>query len=222
MEKSNHYGKRGFACPTIILASSAALILLVFLISCAKSDHAIPPKEKSVDELEASDLLELTEHLKESKVTIATRSHGYIAKAVGHGVIPAGEYAGDHFNVRITGNYSGVGNNVLTSGTAVVRIRGERFESTIDPLLQSFCCGEGDLLDMGTHWEFTMFGQVIHSTAADPHNHLFAGFGSTLGTMNMNVADQSGTVVEPTDPPHDPGIGLIEDIPSPSARVRLH
>ena len=70
---------------------------------------------------------------------------------------------------------------------------------------------------MGTHYEFTVFGQVEHATAPETHNHLFAGFGSTLGLMNFNVADQTGTVTEPEPggpAPHDPGIGLINDIPA--------
>jgi hypothetical protein len=65
-----------------------------------------------------------------------------------------------------------------------------------------------------------MFGQVAH----DGHNHLFAGFGSTLGTMNFNVLDQTGTVTEPgpgDPPPHDPGIGLIIDIPTNSVSVHI-
>jgi hypothetical protein len=58
-------------------------------------------------------------------------------------------------------------------------------------------------------WVFSMFGQVVHTTTSPDHNHLFAGLATTAGTMNMNIADQSGTVVELADPPHDPGIGLL-------------
>jgi hypothetical protein len=119
--------------------------------------------------------------------------------------------------VTIEGEYSGLGPETLVAGSAKVKIRSELFESVTSIELNSFCCGEGYINDYGTHFEFTLFGQVEHTTEPIPHNHLFAGFGSTLGTMNFNVADQSGTVTEP-DPggpsPHDPGIGLIENVPA--------
>ena len=54
-----------------------------------------------------------------------------------------------------------------------------------------------------------LFGER-HTTAPEPHNHLFAGLATTAGTMNMNIVDQSGSVVDPADPPHNPGIGLLE------------
>jgi hypothetical protein len=104
----------------------------------------------------------------------------------------------------------------------VVTIRGERFESVNDPFLFSFCCGEGDLMLDGSDYVFTMFGQVNHITADEPHNHLFAGLAHTAGTMNMNIADQTGSVVIPATTPHDPGIGLIEDFDAQYVRVDEH
>lgn len=143
------------------------------------------------------------------EVVVTPRSTGYTAEARGRGTIPSGEYAGWKFQITIAGHYTGIGNGTLDAGSAMIRMRGERFESVMDPLLQSFCCGEGDLIMVDGEWIFSMFGQVVHATADEPHNHLFAGLGTTTGTMNMNIADQSGTVVDPVDPPHDPGIGLL-------------
>lgn len=143
------------------------------------------------------------------EVIVTPRSTGYTAEARGKGTVPSGEYAGWKFQITLEGHYSGIGNGTLDSGSALVRMRRERFESTMDPLLQSFCCGEGDLVLLDGEWIFSMFGQVVHTTATEPHNHLFAGLATTAGTMNMNIADQSGTVVDPVDPPHDPGIGLL-------------
>jgi hypothetical protein len=37
-------------------------------------------------------------------------------------------------------------------------------------------------------------------TAGEPHNHLFAGLASTAGSKNMNIVDQSGSVVRPIHP----------------------
>lgn len=155
-------------------------------------------------------------------VTVTPRSHGYVAEARGRGTIPAGEYAGYRFQIALEATYSGIGMETLIDGEALVRIRSERFESVADPLLQSFCCGEGHLQMLDEEYVFTVFGQVIHVTADEPHNHLFAGLASTAGTMNMNIADQSGTVVEQIDPPHDPGIGLIEGIDAQYVHVDLH
>ncbi len=143
-------------------------------------------------------------------VTVTERSPGYHAEAKGKGVIPSGEYAGWHFQIRIEGNYSAIDTGTLISGSALVKMRSERFESTMDPALQSFCCGEGGLLMLDGDWIFYMYGQVIHTTASPPHNHLFAALANSNGTMNMNIVDQSGTIVIPADPPHDPGIGLLE------------
>jgi hypothetical protein len=153
---------------------------------------------------------------------ISPRSHGYVVSAKGNGVIPSGEYAGQRFQIDLDGNYLGLGNGTLVSGSALVKIRAERFISVMDPLLQSFCCGEGDLLLIDGEYIFTMFGQVNHSTAGESHHHLFAGLARTGGTMNMNIEDQTGTVVIPATPPHDPGIGLIEDFDAQRVRVNLH
>jgi len=153
-------------------------------------------------------------------VTVTPRSMGgYNAEARGKGTIPGGEYAGWKFQINIEGHYSGAGMYTLESGSALVKMRGERFVSTMDPLLQSFCCGEGHLLMVDGEWVFSMFGQVVHTTASPPHNHLFAGLASTAGTMNMNIADQTGTVVELATPPHDPGIGLITGFDAQRVRV---
>lgn len=157
----------------------------------------------------------------EFDVTVTPRSHGYVAEARGRGTIPSGEYAGQRFQIFMEGNYSDLGFETLISGEALVTIRGERFESINDPLLQSFCCGEGHLQIFEGEYVFSMFGQVTHTTA-DPHNHLFAGLATTAGTMNMNIADQTGTVVEQSIPPHDPGIGLIIDFDAQYVRVDLH
>jgi hypothetical protein len=160
--------------------------------------------------------------LKEPQVTVRSHGSGYHANAKCKGFIPAGEYAGHRFSVEIEGEYSGLGPETLVTGSALVRIRGERFESVISMDLNSFCCGEGYILDLGDHYEFVVFGQVEHSTAPIPHNHLFAGLGSTLGFMNFNVMDQSGTITEPPPGgplPHDPGIGLIEEVPARPVNV---
>ncbi len=154
---------------------------------------------------------------KDAEVTVRTHGSGYHALAKCKGFIPAGEYAGQRFSVEIEGEYSGLGPATLVSGSALVKIRSQRFESVVSVDLNSFCCGEGYILDLGTHYEFVVFGQVAHTTDPIPHNHLFAGLGSTLGTMNFNVADQTGTITEPPSggpPAHDPGIGLIEDVPA--------
>ena len=155
-----------------------------------------------------------------AEVTVRAIDIGYIAQGKCSGVIPSGEYAGQRFIVTIYGEYSGLGPGTLVSGSAVVKIRSERFESVYSEELVSFCCGEGYILDMGTHYEFVVFGQVEHNT----HNHLFAGLGSTLGTLNFNVADQTGSITEPEPggpPPHDPGIGLIIDIKAHPVTVEI-
>lgn len=155
-------------------------------------------------------------------VTVTPRSHGYLAEARGKGIIPAGEYGGHHFQITLEGLYTDIGLGMLESGSALVKIRGERFLSVEDPLLQSFCCGEGDLLLTDGEWIFTMYGQVVHTTAPEPHNHLFAGLARESGTMNMNIADQTGTVVIPAVPPHDPGIGLIIGFDTQKFEVEEH
>jgi len=155
-----------------------------------------------------------------SEVTVRAIDSGYIGRAKCTGVIPSGEYAGQRFIVTIYGEYSGLGPGTLVTGSAEVKIRSERFESVYSEELVSFCCGEGYILDMGTHYEFVVFGQVEH----DMHNHLFAGLGSTAGFMNFNVVDQTGSITEPEPggpPPHDPGIGLIIEIPTHAVSVEI-
>lgn len=158
----------------------------------------------------------------EINVTVTPRSHGYVAEARGRGTIPAGEYAGQRFQIVMEANYSDIGLETLVSGDAVVTIRSDRFESVMDTLLQSFCCGEGHLEIVDGEYVFTVYGQVTHNTPGGPHNHLFAGLATTAGTLNMNIADQTGSVVEQSIPPHDPGIGLILDIAAQYVRVDLH
>lgn len=199
-----------------------SFFLVVFLAGCEKTSiweiSQTTNTESQRLDIGLEDLLRNAEVV----VTVTPRSHGYVAEARGRGVIPAGEYAGQRFLITMEATYSGIGMETLTEGQALVRIRTERFESVMDPLLQSFCCGEGHLQIIDDEYVFTMFGQVIHSTAEEPHNHLFAGLATTAGTMNMNIADQTGSVVEQADPPHDPGIGLIEGFDALYVRVEEH
>jgi hypothetical protein len=133
-----------------------------------------------------------------------------IGEASGIGTIPSGEYEGQTFTITIKGEYSEFGDGTLITGEAVVQIGEERFESIVDPALQSFCCGEGSV----SPDRFRMSGQVRHIAAAyPPHNHLFGTSAGPDGLMCMNIADQSGTIAKPLLP-HDPGIGLICDIPA--------
>jgi hypothetical protein len=135
-----------------------------------------------------------------------------IGKADGGGIIPSGEYAGQAFTVHLTAEYSefGLGTLITGAGTSI-QIGGERFEAIVSPAFgtfQSLCCGEGHAFADS----FSMTGEVRHVTAAVPHNHLFGASSQTYGSMCINIADQSGSIVTPTDPPHDPGVGLICDI----------
>lgn len=193
--------------------------MLCLLVSCEKTSLV----QKNTDKPERLEI-GFDELIKNAEIstTVTLRSHGYVAEARGKGIIPSGEYAGQRFQITLEATYSGIGMETLIDGEALVRIRGERFESVSDPLLQSFCCGEGHLEVVEDEYIFTVYGQVIHVTADEPHNHLFAGLASTAGTMNMNIADQTGTVVEQIDPPHDPGIGLIEGFDAQYVRVDLH
>lgn len=202
-----------------------SLIIVFALQSCDRNELLPYVKGKhNVEKVEAYASGTFPENFKIDEVQIVSRSHGgYHAIARGSGFIPGGEYEGQRFVVNIEGEYSGTGMYTLTSGAASVRIRRENFNSVESVDLMSFCCGEGHLFDFGTHWEFTVYGQVEH-TPGTPHNHLFAGLGSTLGTMNFNIADQTGTITEPEPggpPPHDPGIGLIIDIPAHPVRVEV-
>lgn len=198
------------------------LFFVFILPSCDK--NLIPDRGDETTKLFVHPEIGIEELLRNSEftVTVSPRSHGYIARARGRGRILTGEYAGQNFQIILEGLYSGIGDSTLISGSALVRIRGEQFESVMDPLLQSFCCGEGHLKILGEEYVFWMFGQVNHSSADAPHNHLFAGLASTAGTMNMNIVDQSGSVVIPSDPPHDPGIGLIEGFDAQFVRVTPH
>lgn len=207
-----------FRNSTSLIRWFAGLACVVGVSAC-QSDVMAPNTPSLKDRVPAStDIAILLDQADEIEVSVVQRAPGtnYTAVAKASGTIPAGEYAGDHFTVRITGEYSAPGLATLITGSATVKIQGEQFNSIVDPALASFCCGEGYLQNLGTHWEFTVFGRVVH----DGHQHLFAGLGSTLGTMNMNVADQTGTVVDPAVPPHDPGIGLLENIPASNVKVK--
>ena len=202
-----------------LLRNALCLIVLSLVISsCNKDDLQSVETGKSQitrANITASDDISNLGQIHDMSVTVRSIGSGYIAHARCTGFIPSGEYAGNRFIVTIDGEYSGLGPETLVTGSASVKIRGERFESVYSEDLVSFCCGEGYILDMGTYFEFAVFGQVAHTTASLPHNHLFAGLGSTLGTMNFNVEDQTGTITEVVgEPPHDPGIGLILDIPA--------
>ena len=210
-------------CSTVLPMPMMAIITLALIFSgCEKpafydivSEQKINPHRLDIgfDELIKN---------AEIDVTVAPRSHGYVAEARGRGTVPAGDYAGQRFQIVMEANYSDIGMETLVSGEAVVTIRGDRFESVMDTMLQSFCCGEGHLEVMDGEYIFTMYGQVTHSVPGGPHNHLFAGLATTAGTLNMNIADQTNTVVEQSVPPHDPGIGLILDIEAQYVRVDLH
>ena len=194
---------------------------LFFIGSCSEDEMMQDQESEKITARQLDIGIETLWNISTTDVNVTPRSHGYVATAKGHGIIPSGEYAGQRFNIKISGVYSGIGRETLVSGEAEVRIRRERFISVVGP--QSFCCGEGYLTDTGGgEWVFTMFGQVRHTTASEPHNHLFAGLANTTGKMNMNIEDQSGTIVDPTDPPHDPGIGLIIGFHANKVKVELH
>lgn len=195
------------------------MVLIVFsvlFVSCSQEEPTLAFDEERLMQ-EMSEYLDMI-----NRNNIKTREHGYLAKAVGSGVIHSGEYAGSHFVIGYSGLYSDVGSQTLISGTARINIRGDKFQSVENPLLQSFCCGEGDLTFDGDEYTFTLFGQVQHTTEVGLHNHLFAGLGSTSGYFNLNILDQSGTAVDMASPPHNPGIGLLTDLPSRNVRVREH
>jgi len=189
------------------------LPICLLLYSCQQESLQSPAKSK-ITHIKATPLEDISTYGQVDNVNVTVRSDGpgYIAEAKCSGFIPAGEYAGQRFVVTIVGCYSGLGLGTLVSGSASVKIRGERFDSFNDGIF-SFCCGEGYIQDMGTHYEFVVHGLVEHTTAPILHNHLFSGLGSTLGTMNFGVEDQTGTITE-GPPAHDPGIGLILDIPA--------
>ena len=190
--------------------AACAFLALMVMGGCTTdlNNGLVPVSKKSDSQRIEIGLQELIAHA-DLTTTVISRSPGYHARATGIGTIPEGEYAGWRFNIMIEGYYSDVGDNTLESGSAEVRIRSERFVSVMDVDLQSFCCGEGYLFLIDGEWIFSMFGQVVHSTAPEPHNHLFAGLATTAGTMNMNIVDQYGSAVDLADPPHNPGIGLL-------------
>jgi hypothetical protein len=133
-----------------------------------------------------------------------------VAFAVGAGTIPSGEYAGRPFRIEISGEYSAFGPGTLVRGRALLTIGTERFASVVGTeQFPSFCCGEGAVDSFG----FSMGGRVRHVTAPQPHEHLFGASATKDGRMCFNLADQSGTTTE-TQPPHNPGVGLICDIPA--------
>lgn len=207
---------------------STAIFLLLLMsmagLSCQKNE--IYP-EKNQDRLRMNKIdIGLEELLAGADVVVNVRQNRraiYQAIARGRGTVPSGEYAGRRFMVQLEATYSDLGMETLISGSASVRIGSENFVSVTSPdfgILQSFCCGEGHLMMIDGEWVFTVYGQVRHTTATIPHQHLFAGLASTDNTMNMNIEDQTGTVVDPVDPSHDPGIGLIVGFPAHPVRVR--
>jgi hypothetical protein len=132
-----------------------------------------------------------------------------IGEASGSGTIPSGEYAGQTYSITIKGEYAEFGDGTLIIGEAIVQIGEEVFESVVNPVLNSFCCGEGSIFAD----QFHMNGQVRHVGAAYTiHNHLFGASVRPDGLLCMNIVDQSGTIAKPLLP-HDPGIGYICDIP---------
>lgn len=209
--------------PVSILLRNAMFLLVFGMVmhSCNEDNLIATSTEKSkIARTNATPLEEILTlgQIEKAEVTVRSHGSGYHALAKGRGFIPAGEYAGDHFTVTIEGEYSGLGPTTLVTGSAEVKIRSQLFESVYSVELNSFCCGEGYINDLGTHYEFVVFGQVEHGA----HNHLFAGLGSTLGLMNFNIVDQTGTITEPPaggPPAHDPGIGLLIDIPARPVRV---
>ena len=198
-----------------VIRNAFSLLAICLLLYSCQQDSLQSPAKSKITHIKATLLEDLSTYGQVDNVTVTVRADGpgYIGEAKCSGFIPAGEYAGQRFIVTIMGCYSGLGLGTLVSGSATVRIRGERFESVMSEDLFSFCCGEGYIQDMGTHYEFVVHGQVEHNTATIVHNHLFSGLGSTLGTMNFGVEDQTGTITE-GPPAHDPGIGLILDIPA--------
>lgn len=210
-------------CSTILPMPMMAIFTLALIFSgCEKPTFHNTDSEQRINTHRLD--IGFDELIKNAEidVTITSRSHGYVAEARGRGTIPGGEYAGQRFQIVMEANYSDIGMETLVSGEAVVTIRSDRFESVMDTMLQSFCCGEGHLEVVDGEYVFTMYGQVTHNIPGGPHNHLFAGLGTTAGTMNMNIADQTGSVVEQSVPPHDLGIGLILDIIANYVRVDLH
>ena len=137
--------------------------------------------------------------------------------AVGAGTVPGGEYAGLRIRAAILGVYSGYGNTTLVEGRALVYIGSTRFDSIVSTSIPSFCCGEGHV---GTDF-FSMTGWVQESAASGPHSHLFGTSATKDGKMCIDIVDQTGSVVPPATPPHDPGVGLICDIPALVAIVPL-
>jgi hypothetical protein len=127
------------------------------------------------------------------------------------GKTPGGQYQGQLFTVTLKGEYSGYGMGTLVIGEAKVFIGSEQFTSVVfSDVGKSFCCGEGGTTD----GQLSVTGWVLHKTSAGPHYHLFGALASTGGTMCINIVDQTGTVVDPADPPCNPGIGLICEIPA--------
>jgi hypothetical protein len=147
---------------TIRVFSCVVAVLLLF--ACGEPGPVSPDSHQS----ERGDL---------SQSVVKKPKANVLGEAAGEGVIQDGEYAGQAFKVDVRGEYTGFGNGTLIVGRAVVTIGKERFVSIESPDLgtfASFCCGEGFVSDGGAFIEFSMYGQVSHVTADEPHNHLFA------------------------------------------------
>ncbi len=143
-----------------------------------------------------------------------------VAAAVSSGpvTVTSGEYAGQKMTVWLQGEYSGYGNSTLITGNATITIGKEVFAAdlSLDPAWQSLCCGSGDVFPPGdpAMTQFWMWGQVRHTTAAVPHNHLFGGGVVDPGLLIIDILDQTNTTAAPPIIPHDPGIGRMEAIPT--------
>lgn len=134
-----------------------------------------------------------------------------IKEAVGLGVIPHGEYAGQPFRASMRGEYAGEDFRMLRGELAVVIGSGssvQTFRSIEDCRegFQSFCSGEGFLnVEAGF---FSLKGLVEH----DGHQHLASAWSEGDGAfVCININDQTGTITAPTDPAlaHDPEIGIV-------------
>jgi hypothetical protein len=137
--------------------------------------------------------------------------------AIGTGTVPDGEFAGRRIRAVVVGVYSGIGLGTLETGYATVWIGTRRFDAIVDPAIESFCCGGGHV---GTDF-FSITGWIRDNAPGGPHAHLFGTSATTDGRMCVNIVDQTNSVVPPATPPHDPGIGLICDLPALVAVVPL-
>jgi hypothetical protein len=205
--KTSKRTRMNLLCSTRILCLQIAPyimgLLFIWGISCTKAE--LTPQAES-----------------QENQTATIRSHNFSGFASASGVVDSGEYAGQTFRIRIRATYSGTGPSTLVSGEATVRIGADVFHSIIDSTQQSFCCGEGQLIDDGTLQEFDLSGQIQHTTDIGTHNHLFGASARTDGIFSFSLLDQTGTVLEVAGGPnHDPGLGEIFEIDANVVRVHV-